>query len=754
MSEDTKTHPYTHPAGNFAALTAVTKMIFRDKALRPATPVLVKMNKPGGVDCPSCAWPDPAKPHLAEFCENGAKAVAHETTTKRVTRDFFQKHNVKELRAKDGFWLEQQGRLTEPMAYNAAMGYYEPISWEAAFAKIGQHLRGLNNPNEAVFYTSGRTSNEAAFLYQLFVREFGTNNMPDCSNMCHEATSVALAEAIGVGKATIQLSDYDEAEAIFIFGQNPGTNHPRMMTTLMEARERGCEIVAINPLKEVALESFIHPQHVTDLLLQKSTKVATQYLQVHIGGDMALIKGMIKVVLEAEKQKPGQLDHEFIKTHTVGFEALQQDIEQTPWDAIVQQSGISRAEITKAAETYLRSNKTIFCWCMGITQNKHAVITIQYLVNLALLKGNIGRLGAGLAPIRGHSNVQGDRTMGIFEKPPVALLDALERVFGINPPRENGYGTVEAIQAMAEGKVKVFMGMGGNFASATPDTNLTEAALQKCDLTIHVSTKLNRSHLVTGKEALILPCLGRTEEDLQNGVPQKVTVEDSTCMVHASEGKNKPASPDLLSEPAIIAGIAMATLPNSKVNWKDLVSNYDRIRDKIEATIEGFTNYNAKINHPGGFYLKPPATDRVWKTKSGKAQFTVGPLPDLSKQTGRLTLTTIRSHDQFNTTVYGLDDRYRNIHGERTVLLMSPADMEERGLNNFDRIDITSYDADGNERKVTNFKVVPYDIPKGCTAAYYPETNPLVPVTSFADKSKTPSSKYVVISVQKSKQAK
>jgi formate dehydrogenase major subunit len=753
MSSTTKTHPYTHPAGNFAALTAVTKMIFRDKALRPATPVLVKMNKPGGVDCPSCAWPDPAKPHLAEFCENGAKAIAHETTTKRLTREFFQQHSVQELRTKDGYWLEQQGRLTEPMWYNAATDHYEPVSWEAAFAKIGQHLRALKNPNEAIFYTSGRTSNEAAFLYQLFVREFGTNNMPDCSNMCHEATSVGLAEAIGVGKATIQLSDYDEAEAIFIFGQNPGTNHPRMLTTLQEARERGCEIVAINPLKEAALESFIHPQHITDLLLQKSTKIATQYLQVKIGGDMALIKGMLKVILEAEKQNPGQLDHEFIHTHTVGFEALQQDIEQTPWEDILEQAGVSREEITQAAHTYLRSKKTILCWCMGVTQNKHAVLTIQYLVNLALLKGNIGRVGAGLAPVRGHSNVQGDRTMGIFEKPPVALLDALERVFGFDPPREHGYGTVDAIQAMAAGKAHVFIGMGGNFASATPDTYLTETALQTCALTAHVSTKLNRSHLVTGKEALILPCLGRTEEDLQNGVPQKVTVEDSTCMVHASEGKNKPASPHLLSEPAIVAGMAMATLPQSKVNWRELVGNYDRIRDKIAEVIPGFEKYNEKIKQPGGFYLKPPASDRIWKTKSGKAQFTVGPLPDLRKNTDQLTLTTIRSHDQFNTTVYGLDDRYRNIHGERTVLFMNPADMEARGLNNFDRVDITSYDADGNERKVINFKVVPYDIPKGCTAAYYPETNPLVPVTSFADKSKTPSSKYVVISVQKVKLA-
>ncbi len=741
---------YTHSAGNFAALKATTKKLLENKALLSATPVLSKMNKPGGVDCPSCAWPDPQKPAFAEFCENGAKAIAAETTTKRITRDFFARYSVNELLQKDGYWLEQQGRLTEPMTYNAATDRYEPITWEAAFAKIGQHLRALPDPNEAIFYTSGRTSNEAAFLYQLFIREYGTNNLPDCSNMCHEATSVGLAETIGVGKATIQLSDYEEADAIFIFGQNPGTNHPRMLSHLQEAHQRGCEIVAINPLKEVALETFVHPQHVTELLLQKSTKIATQYLQIKIGSDLALLKGMLKVILEAEETQPGQLDHTFITQHTVGFGELQKDIATTGWQEIVQQCGILQEEITRAANTYLHAKKTIICWCMGVTQNKHAVLTIQYIINLALLKGNIGRTGAGLAPVRGHSNVQGDRTMGIFEKPRKEFLDALERVFGFNPPRKHGYGTVEAIQAMHVGKAKVFVGMGGNFVSATPDTHFTEAAMRTCALTVHVSTKLNRSHLVMGKEALILPCLGRTEVDLQNGVPQRVTVEDSTCMVHASEGKNKPASPHLLSEPAIVAGMATAVLPHSSVNWNELIRDYDLIRNKIAEVLPELNGYNDRINQPGGFYLKPPASDRIWKTASGKAHFTTGPLPDLQVATHQLTLTTIRSHDQFNTTIYGLDDRYRNVHGEREVLFMNPSDMAEHGLNNFDRVDITSHDAEGKERRVTNFKIIPYDIPKGCTAAYYPETNPLVPVTSFADKSHTPSSKYVVISVQKS----
>ncbi|MDJ1483051.1 FdhF/YdeP family oxidoreductase [Cytophagaceae bacterium YF14B1] len=749
MSATNKPHPYKHPAGNFAALTTVLKRLSENKSLLTATPVLAKLNKHGGVDCPSCAWPDPKKTHFAEFCENGAKAIASETTTIRANADFFRKYTVSELYKKDGYWLEQQGRLTEPMWYNAATDHYEPISWQNAFQKIAQHLNKLPDPNQALFYTSGRASNESAFLFQLFAREYGTNNMPDCSNMCHEATSVALAEVVGVGKSTIELEDYEKADTIFIFGQNPGTNHPRMLTDLEKANQRGCNIIAVNPLKEAALESFIHPQHVTELLLQRSSKIATQYMQVHIGGDLALLKGLIKYVLEAEAKQPGQIDKEFIEQHTVGFEALKEDIENTSWGEILSQSGIYREEIVKAAQTYLNSKNTIFCWCMGVTQNKHAVLTIQYLVNLALLKGNIGRPGAGLAPVRGHSNVQGNRTVGITDNPPKKLLEGIEKIFGFTPPAQKGYNTVEAMNAMYEGKAGVFIGLAGNFISATPDTAYSEAGMRKCDLTVHISTKPNHSHFVTGKEALILPCLGRTEIDVQNGISQQITVEDSNCMVHASEGHNKPASEHLKSECAIIAGMAQATLPQSKVSWDTLVKDYSLIRTKIAEVLPEFANYNQLIQQPGGFYLRPASSKRVWNTKSGKAQFTSGALPNLQLQPSQLTMATIRSHDQFNTTIYGLEDRYRNIHGERDVIFMHPEDMEQRGIQNFDRVDITSYAPDGSQRQVHNFKVVPYDIPKGCVATYYPEANPLVPVSSYADGSMTPSSKYVVVTVQK-----
>jgi molybdopterin-dependent oxidoreductase alpha subunit len=635
------------------------------------------------------------------------------------------------------------------MRYNSTTDKYEPISWEKAFYTIGQAIQNLSHPDEAVFYTSGRTSNEAAFLYQLFGREVGTNNFPDCSNMCHESSGVAMGESIGIGKGTVLLEDFEEAEAIFIFGQNPGTNHPRMLIELEKARKRGCEIVSFNPLKEIGLQRFTHPQKVIPTLLNKGSEISSLYLQPLIGGDFALLKGLIKVVLDAEAQQAGQLDWSFIQTHTTGFEGLKQDIEQTSWQEITTQSGLSKEEITAAARIYLKSGKTIVCWAMGLTQHTHAVITIQQIVNLLLLKGNIGKPGAGVCPVRGHSNVQGDRTMGIAENPKKEFLDALERVFDFKPPQKPGYHTVEAIKAMHQEKVKVFIGMGGNFAAATPDTAFTEQALRTCKLTVQISTKLNRSHLVTGKEALILPCLGRTETDLQNGVPQKITVEDSMSMVHASEGKNQPASPHLLSEPAIVACMAIACLPRTTTDWAGLVIDYDRIRDKIEEVFPAFKGFNEKIRQPGGFHLRNAAREREWLTQTGKANFITATLPKNELAPGQFRLMTIRSHDQYNTTIYGLDDRYRGIKGERKVVFVHEEDMAQAGLQAKDRVAITSIDAQGTIRKVTGFKVIPYDIPRGCAAAYFPETNALVSINAVAHKSHTPVSKYIVVSFDK-----
>lgn len=738
----------TSPAGGFPALVSSLRHILHEKALYPGTRALLRMNQPRGFDCPGCAWPDPSNPSVVEFCENGVKAVAAETTRKKVDRSFFKQYSVEELLKKDGYWLEQQGRLTEPMWLNAATGHYEPISWERAFHLIGETMKGLSDPDEAVFYTSGRTSNEAAFLYQLFGREFGTNNFPDCSNMCHESSGVALIESIGIGKGTVVLEDFDLAEAIIVIGQNPGTNHPRMLTSLQRARKRGCEIVTLNPLRERGLESFVHPQHVGQTLLNRGTPISTLYLQPVIGGDLAALKGIIKGVLEEEERNPGQIDWDFIHRHTTGFEIMRDDILATSWQEIERQSGLSKADIIRVCEIYLRSGATIACWAMGITQHTHAVATIQYIVNLLLLKGNVGRPGAGLCPIRGHSNVQGDRTMGITENPSKEFLNALGKAFQFAPPEKHGYNTVEAIKAMYEGKVKVFIGMGGNFAAATPDSAYTEAALRKCELTVHISTKLNRSHLVTGKQALILPCLGRTEIDMQRGGPQKVTTEDSMSMVHASEGTNKPASPHLLSEPAIVACMAIASLPHTKTDWKALVSNYDLIRDRIEEVLPDFKGYNERIKKPGGFYLGNSARERIWKTKSGKANFITAPLPHLETGPGKLRLMTIRSHDQYNTTIYGLNDRYRGVEGERKVVFLNTEDIATLGLREGDRVDIVS-GAGQVERAARGFRIVPYAIPRGCAAAYFPETNVLVPLDSVAEKSFTPTSKFVVVELRR-----
>ena len=737
------------PAAGLAALASSLKHILHERAMKPGVKALLRMNKPGGFDCPGCAWPDPKNYSVTEFCENGVKAIAAETTTKRIAKEFFEKHTVADLLQKDGYWLEQQGRLTEPMRYNPKTDKYESVTWEKVFYSIGQEIQKMEHPDEAVFYTSGRTSNEAAFLYQLFGRELGTNNFPDCSNMCHESSGVAMTEAIGIGKGTVSLDDFEEAEAIFIFGQNPGTNHPRMLTTLERARKRGCQILSFNPLKEKGLESFIHPQHVVQTLLNQGSPISTHYYQPVIGGDFAVLKGLLKAVFESSEKNPDQLDHGFILAHTVGVEELKTDMAQTLWEDIVQQSGLTKEQILEAAEVYLRSAKTIVCWAMGLTQSKHAVITIQQIVNLLLLKGNIGRPGAGLCPVRGHSNVQGDRTMGIVENPPKSFLNALENVFGFVAPRQHGYNTVDAIRAMNDNKVKVFIGMGGNFVSSTPDTSLTENAIKKCRLTAHISTKLNRSHLLTGHQGFVLPCLGRTEIDLQNKLPQKVTVEDSMSMVHTSEGINNPASEYLLSEPSIVACMAIAALPNTKIAWAGLVSNYDRIRDKIESVLPGFENFNERLKHPGGFYLGNAARERKWNTSTGKANFITAPLPILSMKPGRLRLMTIRSHDQYNTTIYGMDDRYRGVKGERKVIFLNESDMRKKDIVSGDVLNIHSVAPDGIRRTAKGFKAIPYDIPEGCAAAYFPEANVLVPLNSVADKSNTPTSKFIEIEIER-----
>lgn len=738
-------------AGGLGALIASGRAMLREKALLPGTAALLKVNQPGGFDCPGCAWPEGEHSRL-DFCENGLKAVAAETTTKRVDPAFFAKHTVSELYGQSDFWLEQQGRLTHPMEYDAASDRYRPVPWEQAFARIGAILRGLGNPDRAAFYTSGRTSNEAAFLYQLFAREFGTNNLPDCSNMCHESSGVALNDSIGTGKGTVTLADFESADCLFIIGQNPGTNHPRMMSALQQARRRGAHIVAVNPLREPGLQRFIHPKDAAAMLSHTPTDLATHYLTPLVGGDLALLKGLCKAVLAREDARPGQvLDQAFIRAHTEGFDAFAGDIRGESWEAIERESGVPRVEIEEAADLYCRSARVIACWAMGLTQHKKAVATIQMVVNLLMLRGNLGREGAGACPVRGHSNVQGDRTMGITEKPAAQFLDRLEKAFGFAPPRGHGADVVETIKDMADGRIKAFFAMGGNFAAATPDADRTERALRGCELTVHVSTKLNRSHLVTGRQAFILPCLGRSEIDMRGGRNQQVTVEDSMSMVHASTGGKRPASPHLLSEVAIVAGLARATLPESKVPWEVLAGDYDRIRDRIAEVVPGFEEFNTRIRRPGGFYLGNSAGRREWKNAGGKARFVPAALGPIILREGELRLMTLRSHDQYNTTLYGLDDRYRGVYGERRVVFLNAADMRARGLAEGDRVDLVGTDGQGAVRTASGFKARSYEIPPGCAAAYFPETNVLVPLESVAERSNTPTSKFIPVIVRKSR---
>ena len=707
--------PYNGPAAGWGALRSVTRFWLDSKQPFKNLRALLKTNQHGGFDCPGCAWGDSPEDGRIKFCENGAKAVNWEATKRRVDAAFFAGYSVSQLREQSDYWLEYQGRLTEPMRYDADSDHYQPISWDAAFALIAEHLKALESPNQAEFYTSGRASNEAAYLYQLFVRAFGSNNFPDCSNMCHEASGVALGQSVGVGKGSVTFADFEHSDAIFVLGQNPGTNHPRMLEPLREAVKRGAQVVCFNPLKERGLERFQHPQHALEMLSNGSEPLNTAFFRPALGGDLAALRGMAKFLLQWHREalaqgEPAVFDLAFIAEHTAGVDDYLTLLDASSWDSLVEQSGLSLDELQHAALLYRRAERVIICWAMGITQHHNSVATIQEIVNLQLLRGNLGRPGAGLCPVRGHSNVQGDRTMGINERPPAAFLDALEQRFKFQVPREQGHNTVEAINAMLDGQAKVFIGLGGNFAQATPDSPRSHAALSRCALTVQISTKLNRSHL----------------------------------------------SPQMRSEPAIIADIAKATLGNHPVDWDALIADYRRIRELISETIPGFSDFNQRLQHPGGFYLGNAAAERRWLTASHKANFKANPLPaDLlppqvrsTGQTPDLILQTLRSHDQYNTTIYGLDDRYRGVKGQRQVLFVNEADILRLGFQPGQQVDIQSIWDDGIERKVAGFTLLAFDIPAGQAAAYYPEANPLVPLQSFGAGSFTPTSKYVAIRLQ------
>ncbi len=740
---------YDAPAGGWGALKATAQAVRQQMTALEAPLVLMRTNQPAGFDCPGCAWPDKEHRSTFQFCENGAKAVTWEATNKRVTPEFFERHTVTELLGLSDYELENFGRLTHPMAYDAASDKFRPVSWEAAFARIGQVLRGLDSPDQAEFYTSGRASNEAAYLFQLYAREYGTNNFPDCSNMCHEATSVGLPQSIGIGKGTVSLDDFERTELIISMGHNPGTNHPRMMGTLHEAARRGVPIIVFNPLRERALERFADPQDVLEMATFRSTPIASTYFQVKAGGDAAALKGIMKALLELDEQRGGILDRDFIAMHTEGYEALAADLAETQWPQIEKESGLTRAQLEQVAEAYAKSNATIITYGMGLTQHNTGTWNVRLIADLLLLRGNFGKPGAGICPLRGHSNVQGNRTVGITEKPSEVFLDKIEEVFGFTPPRAHGHDAVKTMQAMARGEAKALICLGGNFAVAMPDPEQAFAAMRRLDLSVHLGTKLNRSHLLVCKESYILPVIGRTELDMQASGAQSITVEDSMSMVHASAGRLRPASPQLRSEPAIVAGMAAATLDHSKVDWNGLVADYDRIRDLIERTIPGFDGYNERIRVPGGFRMPLPPTERRWPTPSGKAMFSVFPGVRENYEPWAddvLRLITIRSHDQYNTTIYGLDDRYRGVFGRRDVLFMHPADMAERGLEHGDLIEIQTISAN-RALRLGGITVIEYDIARGSVAAYYPEANVLVPLDYIDEESGTPSYKSIPVRI-------
>ena len=734
--------------GVAAALSVATEQMGVVRAAK----TLLHTNKPNGFDCPGCAWPDPEHPHLAEFCENGAKAVAEEATTRRITRAFFAAHSIDELAERSDYWLGQQGRLTEPMVLREGSRHYEPIAWDDAFDLIAQNLRALDDPDDAIFYTSGRTSNEAAFVYQLFVRAFGTNNLPDCSNMCHESSGSALGETIGIGKGTVTLADVENADLILIAGQNPGTNHPRMLSSLERAKDNGARIVAINPLVEAGLSNFHNPQRVRGVI-GKGTELADEYCQIRLGGDLAFFQAVGALLIDADDAGEDVLDHEFIAQYTSGFDEYRRHVAEIDWDDVHAATGLERAQIERVAQMVATAKSVVVCWAMGLTQHRQSVPMIREIVNVLLLQGNIGRAGAGACPVRGHSNVQGDRTVGINEHPPAAFLDAIDREFAITAPREHGLDVVNAIRAMRDGQARVFIGMGGNFIRATPDSRVTEAAVRNLDLTVTISTKLNGSHAICGRQSIILPTLGRTERDVAAGGEQVVTVEDSMGMVHASRGRLEPADPDLHSEVAIVCEIAKRTVGAvGAIDWDAMRGDYRRIRGHIERVVPGFDNFEQRIATPGGFALpNGPRDARQFATADGKAHFTTNPIEVLHLEPGRLILQTIRSHDQFNTTIYGLNDRYRGISAGRRVVFVNPADLRELGVSDGDRVDLVSEwptPAGVEERRAHAFRVVSYPTARGCAAAYFPETNVLVPLDATAEVSNTPASKSVVIRLE------
>jgi molybdopterin-dependent oxidoreductase alpha subunit len=730
----------------FSAIGQMNKYMKTGEAIK----LSAKMNQKGGFDCPGCAWPDPddERSKLGEYCENGIKAIAEERSKKTIGADFFAENSVAQLSELSDFELGKSGRLLEPMVLNEGATHYEPIAWEDAFKMIAGELKKLPSPDEAIFYTSGRTSNEAAYLYQLFVRAYGTNNLPDCSNMCHESSGVGLSETLGIGKGSVTLEDIYEAEVLIIMGQNPGTNHPRMLSAVQKCKENGGEVITVNPLPEAGLIRYTDPQS-PRRMISNGIEITDLFLPVRINGDVAFLKALMFELVKMDIENSGQLiDYDFIEEYTEGYESFIREIRNIDYMACLKQCGLEAKQVRAAAQMIARKEKIIVCWAMGLTQHENGVDNIKEIVNLLLMKGAIGKPGAGTCPVRGHSNVQGDRTMGIWEAPQPAFLDKLDAVHQIKSPRKHGYAVVPAINAMHEGKAKVFFAMGGNFLSATPDTYFTAEALQKCDLTVHVSTKLNRSHLVHGKRALILPCLGRTDKDLQLGNEQFVSCENSMGVVQSSKGVLSPPSAQLLSEVRIVAELAEATLPNSSIDWSGMAADYDHIREAISRVIPGFENYNERVRKPGGFYLPNGARDRNFKTDTGKAKFSVVGIPEHREQEDEFIMMTIRSHDQYNTTIYGLNDRYRGIKNERRVILMNEKDMQKLDLQKLSVVNLTS-EFNGKLRRADRFLVIPYPIPPGNVATYFPEANPLVPIDSFAKKSLTPASKRVVIKIEK-----
>lgn len=747
--ENLKLGPMKEKAAGVQGVVSALQHVQKEIGIFKGIPMLNQMNQKGGFDCPGCAWPDPDdhRSALGEYCENGAKAIAEEKTNKKVSPSFFHEHSVEELSYQTDYWLGKAGRITHPMYLAKDSSHYKEISWEEAFKIAAKHFKALSSPDEAVMYTSGRTSNEAAFMYQLFAKQLGTNNLPDCSNMCHESSGVGLTETLGIGKGSVTLEDLHMAEVIVVIGQNPGTNHPRMLSALEKCKKNGGQIVTINPLPETGLNTFVDPQS-PSAVLTGGTQLTDLFLQVKINGDIALLKATMYLMLKKEKVNPGSVfDLNFIKERTAGFDEFIQELEELDFDQAIKESGVTEEAIRYFADMLAKNEKIICCWAMGLTQHENGVQNIREVVNLLLMKGAIAKPGAGTCPVRGHSNVQGDRTMGIYEKPAGPFLDKIDEHFGITSPREHGYDVVDAIKAMHDNKVKIFMSMGGNFISATPDSVYTGEAVMNCDLTIQVSTKLNRSHLVTGKEALIFPCLSRAEVDMQISGLQFQSVENSMGVVHSTQGTFKPASDFLLSEPTIVAALAMNVFgDNSPIDWQSMVENYDNVRNHIEAVIPGFENYNERVRIPEGFYLPNGARSGKFKTKNYKANFTINPMPNRKVKPSNLIMMTIRTHDQYNTTIYGMDDRYRGIYNERRVILMNPEDIHERHLKAEQTVHLTSI-YNGQERIARNFQIVPFNIAKGCCATYFPEANVLVPIDSVAEKSNTPASKFIEVDV-------